>query len=232
MSRIVVIVPARGGSKRVPGKNIRPLAGRPLLSWTLGPCRTALPDATIVVSTEDDAIAAQARADGARVVERPAELAGDTASTESALLHVLDTLTAEGTTFDWVLCLPPSSPFRRAATIADFVALADAADGPDAYFSATESRGDFWRRSADGEWNRLFPDAPRRQQEREPLFEENSAYYLTRVDALRRTGFILGATRRGVPINPTEAFDINTPADFQLAQAMVAAGLPPDRGQT
>ena len=221
---MLIVVPARGGSKRVPLKNISPLAGVPLLVHTLRAAVAALPGADLVVSTEDDQIAAVARGAGARVVERPPELATDSASTESVLLHVVQQAVAAGAAPVWVMTLPPTSPFRAPATIRGFAdRLPYLPLSIDCLMSVTENRGDFWRRTEEGGWARLFPDTPRRQQDRKPLFEENSAIYLTRVTALRETGSILGRRVEALPISAAEGFDINTPADFALAEAMVAA---------
>lgn len=224
--RFAVIVPARGGSKRVPRKNIAPLAGRPLLSYTLEAAVRAGLGGPVLVSTEDDEIATVARSHaGVRVVPRPEALALDAASTEAVLLHVLDVLRSEGADPEWIVTLPPTSPFRTVATIRRLAeeASSDPA-AQDCLMSVTENRGDFWRRRPDGSLGRLFPDAPRRQQDREPLYEENSAIYVTRAAVLRATGSILGSRVRGIPIDPIEAFDINTPLDLRMAEALLAAG--------
>lgn len=216
---MLVVVPARGGSKRVPRKNIALLGGRPLLAIALDAIRRAgiLPET--VVSTEDADIAAVARAEGCRVVDRPENLAADAAATEAVLLHALELTKSDGWQAEWVMTLPPTSPFRRAETIRDFIARARSApEDVDCLMSVTENRGDFWRQNPAGDWQRLFPSAPRRQQEREPLYEENSAIYVTRVSALIATGSILGRKTQGIPIDVREAFDINTPADLQLAE--------------
>src|SRR6185436_15736451 len=123
---------------------------------------------------DDAAIGKVAAAAGATVIGRPAELATDTASTESALLHALKAPAVAALAASWVMTLPPTSPLRDAAAIRSFLAAADRSASVDCYFSVSESRGDFWRVAETG-WTRLFPDAPRRQQDREPLFEENSA---------------------------------------------------------
>ncbi|HER26350.1 MAG TPA: acylneuraminate cytidylyltransferase family protein, partial [Rhodospirillales bacterium] len=154
MPEIVIVVPARGGSKRVPRKNIAPLGGKPLLHWTLARAAEGLPLATLIVSTEDDEISHVAEQAGARVIKRPIEICGDGASTESALLHVLD---QPGLDPDWVMCLPPSSPFRSAATIARVAGMAGQDGSVDCYFTVTESRGDFWRPGPTGNWLRMEP---------------------------------------------------------------------------
>jgi CMP-N-acetylneuraminic acid synthetase len=229
---IVGVIPARGGSKRAPRKNIHPLGGKPLLAWTveaglaagLSPC---------VVSTEDDEIAAAAAAAGARVVRRPPHLAADDSSTESAVLDALDQLGDEVAAARWVAILQPTSPFRSAETIRRAVAMAQADPTAGCVMTVTETRADFWRASAPGNGPengpengivRLFPDAPRRQQAREPLYDENSAVYVVRIDMLRATGSVLGGTMRGLPISPMEGFDINTSFDLKLAAALAQAG--------
>src|SRR5690242_12721895 len=111
--RFLGVVPARGGSKGVPRKNIRPLGGKPLLAHTAAQVAGAALLDACVVSTEDAEIAAVARAAGLRVVDRPPELALDTSPTEPCLLHALDAL---GEPFDYVMVLEPTSPFRSAAS--------------------------------------------------------------------------------------------------------------------
>ncbi|MEO9035555.1 MAG: hypothetical protein ABI442_08610, partial [Gemmatimonadaceae bacterium] len=125
---------------------------------------------------------------------------------------------------DWILTLPPTSPFRTAATIRAFIdAVTAAPHDQDCLMSVTENRGDFWRAEADGLLERLVPGAPRRQQDREPLLEENSAIYLTAVRSLRATGSVIGGRVRGKAIDPAEAFDINTEFDLRVAEGMLAA---------
>lgn len=210
----------------MPGKNLRPLAGRPLLAYTLQlVIDLGVADRT-VVSSDDGAALEMAAAFGIRGIERPSELATADASTESALLHALDVVAGEGDEAEWVMTLPPTSPFRRADTIHDLVALARAEPGlHDCLMTVTEDRRDLWRMADDGRLTRLFPDAPRRQQDRTPLYEENSAVYLTRVSALRATGSILGRSVRGVVIDPLEAWDINTETDFVIAEVLARDAL-------
>src|SRR5262249_54197291 len=92
MTECVAIIPARGGSKGIPRKNLLPVAGRPLMSYVLGEALAARRVSRVVVSTDDPDIGSVARAAGAGVVERPAEISGDTASSEAALTHVLSEL--------------------------------------------------------------------------------------------------------------------------------------------
>ena len=219
---MIIVIPARGGSKRLPHKNIHPLKGKPLLTYTLEAIAATGLKIPTYVSTDDERIAAVARAyQGVEVVMRPAELASDTASTESVLLHVLDVLDQRGQAPQWLITLPPTSPFRTAATIRSFVeATMNCASDIDCLMSVTENRSDFWRMQDDGRMQRLLPDAPRRQQDRAPLYEENSTVYVSRVQALRDTSFILGRAVRGIPIPAIEGFDINNAEDACFAEAL------------
>ncbi len=113
-SEILAIIPARGGSKGIPRKNLQLLAGRPLLAHTVGGGLAASTVTRVVVSTDDDEIAAVAGALGAEVVHRPAEISGDTASPSRPSLHVLDHLRdTEGYEPELVVFLQATSPIRR-----------------------------------------------------------------------------------------------------------------------
>lgn len=140
----IAIIPARGGSKGVPGKNVARVGGIPLIARAV---RAALSSGVIdlvVVSTDDAVIASAARTAGAQVVERPAEISGDTASSESALLHALDTLAADGIAPRVTAFLQATSPFIPSDALRD--AVAAVRDGrADSAFSArraTSSSGD------------------------------------------------------------------------------------------
>jgi CMP-N,N'-diacetyllegionaminic acid synthase len=217
----MAVIPARGGSKRAPRKNIRPLGNQPLVAYTIAAAREAgLGNATLV-STEDSEIAVAASELGCRVLHRPPALATDAASTECVLLHALDEVAKEAWHPTWILTLPPTSPFRSSGTIRLFMDHAAGAD-VDCLFSVTETRADLWRCDAAGRIVRLFPDAPRRQQDRTPLYEENSAIYLTSAKALRDTGSVLGRSQRAIAIDPLEGFDINSELDLVIAHALLA----------
>ncbi len=222
---MIVVIPARGGSKRVKGKNLRPLAGVPLVKRAVNIAIESGFASAVYVSTESQEIAKIAEAAGARIILRPMEFAKDTASTESVVLHVLEILANEGLTPEWVMTLPPTSPFRKISSILEMISLINREpEAQDCLMSVTEERGDFWRmNNTESSITRLFPDAPRRQQDRNPLYEENSAIYLTKSAALQETGSILGNRVRGFPIDPLEAFDINTELDFKIAEAMISA---------
>lgn len=112
--RVLALIPARAGSKGLPGKNLRPLCGKPMIAWTIDKARRSRYLDSIVVSTDSEDIAAVAKTCGAAApFLRPAELAGDTASTLDAVEHALDRLKAAGQEYDWLVLLEPTSPLRE-----------------------------------------------------------------------------------------------------------------------
>lgn len=118
--RVLGLIPARAGSQRLPGKNLRPLAGRPMLDWTLDAALGATTLDAVVVSTDDPGVAGLARARGVEVVDRPAALAGSEASVIDAVLHALDTI---GGDWELLVLLQPTSPLRLASDIDGAVTL-------------------------------------------------------------------------------------------------------------
>ena len=112
--RVIAVIPARGGSKSVPGKNIRPLAGKPLIAWSIEVARQVSEIDRIIVSTDDAQIASIGRLHGAEVYPRPPHLATDEALVIDALKHLLQTLEAEGESPEWVILLEPTCPLRTA----------------------------------------------------------------------------------------------------------------------
>jgi len=220
-SKTLAIVPARGGSRAIPLKNIKPLAGRPLMAYTLlcaNECRSTL---RVVVSTDHDGIASVARDYRAEVVIRPPELASDTAPTEGALLHVLDTLKQnEGYEPELVLTLEPTSPFRSPALIDRCVALFKDSDA-DSALGVVETRSNYGRVNH-GRFEFLFPGQPRRRQDRQPLYQECSTIYATRPSVLKTRKSVLGAQLYAVIVPTEEAVDINEPFDFTIAEMMIS----------
>ena len=122
--RVIAVVPARGGSKSVPGKNIRPLGGKPLLAWSIDVARQVSEIDRIIVSTDDAQIASVGRAHGAEVYARPAHLATDESLVIDALKDLLQTLRAEGETAEWVVLLEATCPLRTADDVRDCLKLA------------------------------------------------------------------------------------------------------------
>jgi YrbI family 3-deoxy-D-manno-octulosonate 8-phosphate phosphatase len=147
--RVLAVIPARGGSKGVPAKNLAPVGGVPLVARAVRECRAARLVTDVVVSTDDHAIAAAARESGAEVVLRPAAIAGDTATSEAAVLHALDAHEAlHGAAVDVVLLVQCTSPFILREDI-DGVARAVVEHGADTALTVAPFHGFLWRDTAD-----------------------------------------------------------------------------------
>jgi CMP-N-acetylneuraminic acid synthetase len=219
--KVLAVVPARGGSKGIPLKNLQPLAGRPLITYTIEEARKSRCVDRLVVSTDHEDIAKVARAAGAQVIVRPPELATDEAPTELALLHVLDALNAaESYDPDAVLTLEPTSPLRTTRLIDRCVEALMSIDEGDSVISVTETRECFGE-IVDGRFDYLVKGQPRRRQDRKPLYKESSTVYLTRTETLRRCRSVIGERLLAVVADEDEAIDINTPLDFVIAEAVL-----------
>ena len=220
--RVVAVIPARGGSKGVPGKNLRRVGGRPLVSRAVAACRAARRIDEVLVSTDDDAVAAAAAAAGAQVVRRPPELAGDTASSESALLHALDAR-ASGDP-DVLLLVQCTSPFLDPADLDAGVALV--ADGAaDTAFSVVETYEFLWRGHTDGAVGTVHgvnhdPAHRPRRQDRAPDWRETGGFYVLDAAGFRRSRHRFFGRTAVVPVAEATALEIDSPAELAVAVAL------------
>ncbi len=221
--RVLALIPARGGSKGIPGKNLALLAGKPLLAHTVEQARATPVIDRVVVSTDDDEIARCAREWGAEVVRRPAELATDTASSESALVHALDHLRRkESYEPDLVVFLQATSPLRRADDVSRAIETLED-EGADSLFSASGVHGFVWRRQG-GRLAALTYDPdqrPRRQEIGEDLLE-NGSIYLFKPWVLERHGNRLGGRIAVYEMDPLDSFQVDEPGDLELFERLLA----------
>lgn len=221
---IITVIPARGGSKGIPKKNIYPVLGKPLLCYTIEAALESKVCGDIVVSTDSSEIKEVAnRYEDICVINRPDELANDTATTESALMHAIDYMKSHfDRQYDAVMTLQPVSPLRKGSTIADFVyRFKNRSNDVDAMLTLHEDRSDFWIKKEDGTYGRLDPKAPRRRQERKPLYIENSAIYITMISSLYETGSVLGKNAEGFVVSTMEGVDVNDYIDLYLVEALL-----------
>lgn len=216
---VVAIIPARGGSKRITGKNLLPIAGLPLVAHTIRHALDARAVDEVIVTTDDPEIAAVARGHGADVVERPRELASDEATSESALLHVLDDRAARGLPEpELVVFLQCTSPVRRADDI-DGAVETLRSGGFDTLFSACPTHALVWERG-EGEVRPVNWDHTRRlrEQDRAPQLVENGSIYVFRPQILREHGNRLGGRIGVYEMDTWSSFQIDTPDDFELVE--------------
>ncbi|WP_336502582.1 acylneuraminate cytidylyltransferase [Microbacterium paraoxydans] len=217
----VAIIPARGGSKQIPRKNLERVGGVPLVARAVHAARAAACFDLVIVSTDDDEIAVAAEEAGARVIRRPAELSGDTATSEGAILHALDELERAGERFEVVAFLQATSPFLPGAALADAVAEVQQGES-DSVFSAVETYGFLWRRGADGTAEAINHEVghrPRRQ-DREPHHLETGAFYVFRADGFRTHRHRFFGRIGIAPVPEETAIEIDDAAQLQAARAL------------
>ena len=217
---VVAVIPARGGSKGVPGKNLAQVGGVPLVARAIRACLAANRLSAVVVSTDDQAIAAVARQAGAVVVTRPLDLAGDTASSEEAVVHALEVLYGSAANqVDVVVLVQCTSPFTTSEEIDQVVQAV--LDGADTAFTAARFHGFLWRPETDGAVavNHHHKRRARRQERPVELLETGAAY------AMRGDGFWAKRRRffgeiRAVPTAPERVLEIDEPGDLERARAL------------
>lgn len=216
----LAVIPARSGSKRVPGKNVRLVAGRPLFAWSIEHVRRCTTSMRVVVSTDDAAIRALALQEGAEVPElRPAHLATDESPTEPVLLHVLDTLPGAAAVHHVVL-LPPTSPIRDDGTLDEALRLYRESEA-DSLVSVTEESPLQWRGTCETPVPLYDIAARPRQQCVAPdlrRFRENGSIVITSADLLRSSGNRLGGRIVMFVMGAHEGIDVDSEYDLWLAE--------------
>ncbi len=221
---ILCIIPARGGSKGIPGKNIRMVGARPLLAWSIEQARNTPLVGRVLVSTDAEEIASVARAYKADVIERPPEISGDTASSESCLVHALDYLKAkENVEPDLVVFLQATSPLREADDIQKAIETLQR-ENADSLFSACRGEGFVWRVEKDGAPRSYTYDhkkRPRRQDAPEDLIE-NGSIYIFKPWVLRRFNNRLGGKIAVYRMPALNSFQIDEPSDLELIEQLLA----------
>jgi CMP-N-acetylneuraminic acid synthetase len=218
---LLALIPARGGSKGVPRKNIRPFCGKPLLQWAIDSALVAASVDQVVVSTDDPEIAEVAKAGGAEVpFLRPAELASDTAPGIAPVLHALEQLPQVSD----VLLLQPTSPLRTSADIEAIVALRQRSGRESAVSLTPSAKHPAWMYSVNQE-ERLesllqFDEAQCRQRLL-PAYLLNGALYLASRDFLLRERSFIGDDTVGYVMPAERSVDIDTPLDWKWAELLM-----------
>jgi CMP-N,N'-diacetyllegionaminic acid synthase len=224
MSAVGVIL-ARGGSKRLPGKNIRPLLGKPLIGYSIDAAHGAASLSRTIVSTDAPEIASHAMACGAEVpFLRPAALATDESLVSGALEHAVSWLESEGMVVDTVVLLQATSPLRRSEHIDGAVALFQSSGADTVTAVSQVAAHPYWCWKADGMllepfFSTAHMEIPRAQLPVAAI--ENGAVYVFRRQLLR-AGTIYGAKVAGYLMDPADAIDIDHLADFQAAEHILS----------
>jgi len=214
---VLCIIPARGGSARMPKKNLLPIAGRPVLAYSLIHAQMARLVDAVAVSTDDEEIASLARQHGADVVMRPLEISGDTSTSESALLHTLDARRNDGHEEpSLVVFLQCTSPVRRLNDIDNAIQLLRGT-GADSVFSACENTRLIWGMKGDEpvalnyDWKNR-----KREQEMARQYRENGSIYVFPPTLLRETGNRMGEHKRIYEMDYWSSFQLDAPEHAEL----------------
>ena len=223
--KTLYVIPARGGSKGIPHKNIKSLAGKPLIGYSIDVARQLAADDDICLTTDDPDIAATAESMGLNVpLLRPASLATDTCGTYEVLIHALDFYRDRGIDYDTLVLLQPTSPMRTADDVRAAMALyspdidmvvtvKEAASNP--YYNCYETDNDGFLHISKGDGGYT------RRQDAPKVWEYNGAVYVINVESLRRMP-LSAFTRRRMSVMPAErSVDLDTPVDWLIAEKLI-----------
>ena len=232
---VTALIPARGGSKGFPGKNLAKLGGKTLLAHAISQAREAACVDQIVVSSDARNILDEATRCGADLVlPRPAELATDTASTDAVCLYVLDQLPAEP---HYLVLLQVTTPLRRSEDIDSAIALCHRLGAPACTTVTTVEKPPHWMYRL-GEQSRLLPlmppeEQPTRRQDAPILYLLNGAVYVVRTDVFRQQRRFLVPDAAGYIMPTDRSVDIDRPVDLMLAKAILEGfNTVPDSGNS
>lgn len=216
----ICIIPARGGSKRIPRKNIKPFLGKPIIAYSIEAARGSGIFDEVMVSTDDEEIASVARSYGAVVpFMRSAASADDHATTADVLVEVLDSYRRLACSFDVVCCLYATAPFTTAEKLVAANSLLDP-EGCDEVLTVTEFSFPPMRAfiEVDGALCYRFPQyAKARSQDLEPMYQDAGQFYLYGAGA-HSNGKIRPSRRIGYRVPQTEVQDIDNQIDWELAE--------------
>lgn len=220
---VLIIIPARGGSKGIPRKNIKPLNGKPLIYYAIDAARAITTDENICVSTDDLEIKSVVENYGLRVpFLRPDELSTDTAGTYEVLLHALDYYEKQGKHYDIVLLLQTTSPFRTAEQVKEALALYDRSQADmlvsvkecpaNPYYNVFEENSDGFLHVCKGNGN-IF-----RRQDAPKVYEYNGAIYIMDAEKLKTTHMHKMQKRVKYIMDAQSSFDLDTMHDWEMAE--------------
>ncbi|QKY15561.1 acylneuraminate cytidylyltransferase family protein [Halorubrum sp. CBA1229] len=217
----VSIIPARGGSKAIPKKNIVDFLGNPLIEYTIEQSKSCERIDETYVSTDDNEIAEVSREAGATVIDRPEEIAGDFASTEDALLHALGEMRADGVHPTTVVLLQCTSPLRRESDIPATVELVEE-DRFDSALTCCEDHKFYWELSDQGVAEPINYD-PKNRSMRQNLskrYQENGSVYAVQTELLEEEECRLGGDIGIHEMPETHSFEIDTYEDLEIVEQL------------
>jgi N-acylneuraminate cytidylyltransferase len=226
----LVIIPARGGSKGLPGKNIKCLAGKPLIQYSIETARQLTTDDHICVSTDSDDIRTIAEKTGLRVpFLRPEHLASDTAGTYEVLLHALDHYKQRGVFYNRVILLQPTSPFRNVIDLRKMIEIMDSEKGIEMVVSVGVSHHNpyfsLFEENAEGHLVKSKKGNFATRQDCPPAYYYNGSAYLINTEALKRRSLANFERIKKYVMEEKYCLDIDTPLDWLICEALLERGI-------
>ncbi len=219
---IVAIIPARGGSKGVPKKNIKDLNGKPLIAYSIEQALNTQTIDRVIVSTDCDDIALISRQYGAMVIRRPEEISGDFASSEDALIHVVKKLNEQNIDTSHVVFLQCTSPIRHKYDIQNCLELV-LSQGFDSALSVVENHKFLWRTNNENLAVPVNYD-PRNRKMRQEIkeYQENGSIYVMKTNDLLVNQCRLNGSVGVHVMNEITGYEIDTPADFVILEKLMS----------
>jgi CMP-N,N'-diacetyllegionaminic acid synthase len=224
--KVLGVIPARGGSKRVPGKNIKELAGKPLINYTIAAAQGSELLFDFIVTTDDEGIANTAKEAGAKVpFLRPAELSGDKVGDKPVLEHALEWYEANHGEIDAICLLRPTSPFKTSSIIDEAIAMLEA-NGCDSIRTMTKVEGvhhPYWMYKdvdgvASGVIDGISVQEYYQSQLLPPVFRLNGVVDVMKKETLISSDNIYGDSTKILEITEQQSMDIDTPEDFEYCE--------------
>jgi len=222
--KFLFLIPARGGSKGIPGKNIKKMAGKPLLNYSIELAREFAVDEDICLSTDSAEITACAKALGLAIpFKRPAEMSTDNSGSYEYIRHAIDFYEAQGSSYDAVVLLQPTSPLRTAEQLRQM--LAEFNLDMDMMVSVREARENpicvSFVEDVKGNLKRLFKEESTLRQEVPSVYEYNGAFYIMNVASLKKGSYNDFSVIRKYLMDERSSVDIDTPLDWQFVEFLL-----------
>jgi CMP-N,N'-diacetyllegionaminic acid synthase len=221
-NKILVVIPARGGSKGIPGKNIKPLEGKPLICYSIDDARALTSDEHICISTDDNKIIETVENYGLKVpFKRPDELATDSATTNSVLLHALSFYEKRGYSYDVIILLQPTSPLRKVKHIQEALSLYT--DYIDMVVSVKQSHvaAILCHENDKGFLELTFNKSNKGRQDFDKYYEYNGSIYIINVESLKKKGMAGFTRKKKYVMDELHSVDIDTEMDWKLTEFIV-----------
>ncbi|GEN26709.1 hypothetical protein HVA01_03550 [Halovibrio variabilis] len=223
--KILALITARGGSKGIPGKNIKPLAGKPLINWTIeSGLKSRYIDRLILSSDSDEIITTAQKAGCETPFKRPVALASDTSSSMDVIIHALNLIEGD---YDYLLLLQPTSPFRTNLHIDSIIKKSiDNNSLSSVSVSRVKKHPAFFYSLED---NKLIPLLSKRKQTRRqdmpPVYECNGALYFTCIDFLKKERSFNTGIEEAFIMDPKYSLDLDENLDWKIAESFVEKGI-------